>query len=167
MSLFDEAQSIRFFRRVNASRVSRVIVRFGSVYLIWLLAIVLVVFAKEFSFLLFPAILLPWGVSLLISSWIQRPRPYLAHAFTPIHTPSVATTSFPSEHATVAFALAATISGAGMFFYGALFIASLVAVSRVASGVHYFSDIFVGACIGLSLSLASQMAMALLASMYL
>lgn len=57
--------------------------------------------------------------------------------------------SFPSGHSTAAFCSAAVLSGAipelsGLFYT----IASLVALSRVYLGMHYPSDVLIGALLG-------------------
>jgi len=87
----------------------------------------------------------------LLKEYFARPRP--CNALTDVLTPLGCTGSFsfPSNHALNNFA-------AAMFFYRlfpklkwVLFItASLVAISRVYLGLHYPSDIFGGAVIGLA-----------------
>lgn len=58
--------------------------------------------------------------------------------------------SFPSGHATTAFALAATVGFISeRWFYPALALATAIAVSRVTGGVHYPSDVLAGAIVGL------------------
>jgi undecaprenyl-diphosphatase len=58
--------------------------------------------------------------------------------------------SFPSGHATTAFALAAVIGFLSpRWFYPMLVLAALIAVSRVVLGVHYPSDVTGGAILGL------------------
>jgi len=58
--------------------------------------------------------------------------------------------SFPSGHATTAFALAATVGFISeRWFYPALALASAIALSRVTLGVHYPSDVLIGAVVGL------------------
>ena len=58
--------------------------------------------------------------------------------------------SFPSGHATTAFALAATIGFISeRWFYPALLLASAIALSRLTLGVHYPSDVLGGAVVGL------------------
>jgi len=69
--------------------------------------------------------------------------------------PHSADPSFPSEHSTAAFAMAA---GIGLYRqrFGAvlLALAALVAFSRVYVGVHYPADVAAGAAIGIAISLA-------------
>lgn len=59
--------------------------------------------------------------------------------------------SFPSGHATRAALLAALAAGLGPFWFALLLAAwaPLVALARVATGVHYFSDVLAGAVIGI------------------
>jgi undecaprenyl-diphosphatase len=90
------------------------------------------------------------AVAQVISHIWERPRPYVAdpgdaHLFV---TPSM-DPSFPSDHATAAFAIAVAIClrsrRAG---YLALAMAVILAVARVAVGVHYPGDVLAGAAIG-------------------
>jgi undecaprenyl-diphosphatase len=64
--------------------------------------------------------------------------------------------SFPSIHTTVAFAGATVFWGTplGVFM---LVCAIIVALSRVAVGVHFVSDIIVGALIGVTVTFMSIM----------
>lgn len=58
--------------------------------------------------------------------------------------------SFPSGHATTAFALAGVIGFVSpRWFYPALVFAAAIALSRVSLGVHYTSDVVAGAILGL------------------
>jgi undecaprenyl-diphosphatase len=58
--------------------------------------------------------------------------------------------SFPSGHATTAFALAAVIGFVSpRWYYPGLAFAAVIAVSRVALGAHYTSDVIAGAILGL------------------
>ena len=91
--------------------------------------------------------LLALGAAQVIGMLWDRPRPYEAHAgaahlfLTPSPDPS-----FPSDHATAAYAIAFAIllrhRKAGSL---ALLLATLVAVSRVALGTHYPTDVAGGA----------------------
>ena len=63
--------------------------------------------------------------------------------------------SFPSGHATRAFLLAVMAVGLGPGWFGALLLAwaPLVSLARVATGVHYLSDVAAGLLIGLLMGL--------------
>lgn len=95
----------------------------------------------------------------------HRPRPYQDHPLgvLPLLSPSH-DASFPSDHATAAFAIAF-----GVLFVvrrpGWLFLAwaALIAASRVLAGMHYPTDIFAGAVVGLGAGyLTARIAMPLL-----
>lgn len=64
--------------------------------------------------------------------------------------------SFPSGHATVAWAMAVVLAAkeprAKYFFY---FLAVLISLSRVFLGVHYPSDIIAGGLVGITIGLFS------------
>jgi undecaprenyl-diphosphatase len=94
--------------------------------------------------------LLALAVAHLITDLWARPRPFTAHpADAHLFVPASHDPSFPSDHATAAFAIAVAIllrhRKAGVV---ALVLAALVAVSRVVVGVHYPSDVLGGAAIG-------------------
>jgi undecaprenyl-diphosphatase len=99
--------------------------------------------------------LLALGLAHVIAEVWDRARPYDAHPgaahlfISPSHDPS-----FPSDHATAAFAIAVSIwlrnrKAGGL----ALAMAAVVAVARVAVGVHYPSDVIGGALIGTAAAL--------------
>lgn len=90
------------------------------------------------------AVLLAGAAELFLNMLVMRPRPAVEQVV--VHAPL--TSSFPSGHATLAFALAAVLAsehGRRAYFYA---VASLVAVSRVYLGVHYPSDVVAGAALG-------------------
>jgi undecaprenyl-diphosphatase len=85
----------------------------------------------------------------IIKRWIARPRPYRTCPGIRACAPSLDEFSFPSGHTlhSVAFSLILTV------YYPALAIVVwpftvLVAVSRIVLGLHYPSDVVVGAVIG-------------------
>lgn len=79
---------------------------------------------------------------------ISRERPFVKIEQVQILSPTSCVYSFPSGHTSAAFCIALTLSdtlyAASLFF---MFIACLVGVSRVYNGVHYFTDVMMGAVI--------------------
>jgi|SRR5215210_2331131 len=90
------------------------------------------------------------GLASQIASLIGRPRPFVDDPAT-VHlfTAHAADAGFPSDHATAAFAIATAIllrnRRWGLL---ALAMAIVLAVGRVAVGVHFPSDVIAGAVLG-------------------
>ena len=134
---------------------------FLATYLIWLElgAILVYFFLDRRRYLL----IVSAGLSAL-SGWLlargigevwYRPRPFAA--FFGVHQligMSNLEKSFPSEHATIAFAMAGAVwlfdRRWGMALFG---VASLIAIGRILVGVHYPSDVLVGAALGVGMAL--------------
>jgi undecaprenyl-diphosphatase len=95
------------------------------------------------------------AVGKVISDLVDRARPCVADS-RGVHLFSghVADASFPSDHATAAFAIAVAIllrkRGWGIF---ALLAAAVLSVGRVALGLHYPSDVLGGAALGTAAAL--------------
>lgn len=98
--------------------------------------------------------LLALGIAQLIADLWARPRPYIAHPdvhlfIAPSHDPS-----FPSDHATAAFAIAVALllrhRRAGWLALG---LATVLSIARVAVGTHYPADVAAGALIGAAAAL--------------
>jgi undecaprenyl-diphosphatase len=90
------------------------------------------------------------GLASQIASLVDRPRPFVAHPST-VHlfTAHAADAGFPSDHATAAFAIAVAILLRNRRWgFVALAMATVLAVGRVAIGVHYPSDVVAGALLG-------------------
>jgi undecaprenyl-diphosphatase len=89
------------------------------------------------------------GIAELLKRAFDRPRPPFADAAVHplVHVPDSG--SMPSGHATTAFAAAVA---AGLVHprlrWPLVLLAGLVAISRVWLGVHYLSDVIVGAALG-------------------
>ncbi|MDP3985565.1 MAG: phosphatase PAP2 family protein [bacterium] len=130
--------------------------------LIWVMAVSLLIifFHKtylreqrhEFATVLIAAFagLFAWVTNTLIGLVLFRPRPFVALA--DVHQlvlRPISEKSFPSEHATLAFAIAVAVFLAhrrlGWWFLAG---AVLVAVGRVFVGVHYPIDVVAGAIMG-------------------
>jgi undecaprenyl-diphosphatase len=84
----------------------------------------------------------------------DRPRPYEAHSGVRLFVPASHDPSFPSDHATAAFAIAVSLylrsRGVGVL---ALAIATVLGLARVAVGVHYPFDVVGGALLGTAAAL--------------
>ncbi|MGH7651467.1 MAG: undecaprenyl-diphosphatase [Gemmatimonadaceae bacterium] len=88
------------------------------------------------------------GLGQILGHAFPRDRPYLAHRVSLLitHSPD---TSFPSDHTTLAFAIAIMVwhfnrrAGVTLFIFGVL-----VTVARVFVGAHYPGDVIGGAVLG-------------------
>jgi membrane-associated phospholipid phosphatase len=90
---------------------------------------------------------------LVLKSALGRARPQSGASSTEFHPFSIRAnhTSFPSGHATSAFAVATTLADQSQETWVDLLsysLASLVALSRVQADKHWISDVFAGSAIG-------------------
>jgi undecaprenyl-diphosphatase len=86
----------------------------------------------------------------LLAGVVDRPRPFVAHPGT-IHAflAHAADPGFPSEHSAAAFAIATAVALRVKSWGAILFaLAAVLAAGRVFLGLHYPSDVLVGAVVG-------------------
>ena len=101
------------------------------------------------------AILLAESISGALKELIERDRPAVADPDPETLVELPATFSFPSGHATVSFACATVLALAVPRLLVPLYaLAALISFSRVYVGVHYPSDVLVGAVLGVGIAIA-------------
>jgi undecaprenyl-diphosphatase len=104
------------------------------------------------------AILLAESISGALKLWIERDRPPVSRPVPEPLLEAPSTYSFPSGHATVAFACATVLVLAVPRLRWPLFaLAALIAFSRVYVGVHYPLDVLAGAALGVAIARALRM----------
>lgn len=131
---------------------------FCAEYLGYILLAVLAIFLcinfKKYWKMVFEALIAALITRFVLTDFIRwlwfRPRPFVALNFVPLINQSPKEASFPSGHASFFFALSTIVyfynKKAGILFY----IASLfIVLARVFVGVHWPSDILVGAVLGI------------------
>ena len=123
----------------------------GALLVFWFAAPVSIRLALLGDVLL--SLFIAWPLAVLFEFIFARRRPYLAQNKKPLEDFWTPTPSFPSTHATIAFAIATPVflfyPILGLLFY---FFALLVSLSRVYVGVHYVSDVMAGAILGTGVS---------------
>ena len=99
---------------------------------------------------IFLATLVAFIITELIKKAFPTLRPFEVNGRVPLTLTIPIDPSFPSEHTSLAFALATGIRRFGKkHFFLYLGFALLVGVGRLLSNVHYFLDIIAGAIIGI------------------
>jgi undecaprenyl-diphosphatase len=90
------------------------------------------------------------AVAQVITRIVDRPRPFVAHpASVHLFAHHAADPGFPSDHATAAFAIGvALLLRNRLWGTIVLVFATVLAVGRVAMGVHYPTDVLGGAVLG-------------------
>ena len=94
------------------------------------------------------------GLAHFLASAVNRNRPFVDHPLAHNFLAHANDPGFPSDHATGAFAIAfALVLRDRKIGIVALFLALVLSFGRVALGVHYPSDVFAGAVLGLAAAL--------------
>lgn len=104
------------------------------------------------------ALAIAYGTNSLIAMLWYRDRPYQDMPAQPLFDTTYLYDSFPSDHASLAMALAATIFLCSSRIRGitALVLAFFIGLARIMAGVHYASDVLAGFGIGLTAAAASM-----------
>jgi undecaprenyl-diphosphatase len=86
----------------------------------------------------------------VIARLVDRPRPFVSHpAAVHLFAHHAADPGFPSDHATAAFAIGVALLLRDRAWGAVILVAAVVlAVGRVAMGVHYPTDVLAGAALG-------------------
>jgi len=148
---------MRVAEKPGALRVVSVIFAHSGDSWFWAIGLIVIWLAgdsfwKEWAVVQFASISLLAAMVLLIKFRVRRKRPEgewgRIYRFTDPH-------SFPSGHAARAFLIATIATGLGPTWLAiALWIwAPLVALARVAMGVHYLSDVVAGTLFGIVVAL--------------
>jgi undecaprenyl-diphosphatase len=134
----------------------------GSWGLVWIaIGIMLIVWEelkdkRELLTLFLGVVLSLVSVELILKNLIERPRPEFTATATVVGVGLSNSFSFPSSHATIAFASAYILSvkhrKLRVFYY---LLAFLISFSRIYLGKHFPSDIVVGAFLGILIGFLS------------
>jgi undecaprenyl-diphosphatase len=102
------------------------------------------------------SVALALAIAQVIAHIWERPRPYVAHADSAhLFIQASHDSSFPSDHAAAAFAIAVSLLlGHRRIGVLAMIMATVLSVARVAVGTHYPGDVLAGALLGSAVALA-------------
>ena len=130
---------------------------FSAVWLIWILAIYYIwcvhqqnIFSHYWHISVSVLIIgLIYAVSFITGYLWFEARPFVREGANLLISVPYTVKSFPSDHASIAFAIAAACWHLKTRWWRWSFVAAaLVALGRVFVGVHYFQDVIVGAILG-------------------
>ncbi|HQT43643.1 MAG TPA: phosphatase PAP2 family protein [Halothiobacillus sp.] len=155
MYRLNHVNAIRGLRRIFA-----VSSRLGNGVAWYTLAILLAVFGGSSAWLPMSVMMMSAGLGLAIYATIKhftaRPRPQVVHDGLVLSVTPLDKYSFPSGHTlhAVNFAIQITAFAPALAWLVIPF-ALMVALSRMVLGLHYLSDVLVGAAIGALLAVSS------------
>lgn len=133
------------------------LITFIASFLVWFMVggvLYFWMFRRKFRFgevaSIFLAVLSAWIISEALKRIFPTQRPFVVSGQDPLTLTWPLDSSFPSAHASSAFALALSLrkSDKRLFFLYFIF-AIIVSFGRVVSRVHYVVDVFAGAFIGI------------------
>ena len=153
-----ERSILLFFQSIRSAPMDKIMIfitTLGDSGLLWILVSIGLIFNKKFrrvGIISLLSLLLCFVLNnIVIKNIIQRPRPFYSIQDLRILISIPSEFSFPSGHSSSSFAAAT-----GMFlaskkkvFYLFYILAFFIAISRVYVGVHYLSDVLVGAFVGI------------------
>lgn len=158
MKNLDHKMSKWIYDGAHASPVLTLLAKFGATYAIF----VMLGMAMFFVWLnpimtiisMFAMIFLSWIVTLAFQFLVRRKRPFECLVYEAKVKMFCKTPSFPSAHAAIAFTIVWTMFFNEMWNVNIIFISFLavaiwISIARVAVGVHYASDVVVGALLGI------------------
>ena len=128
--------------------------------MVFVLLIMAVVVEPAMYFFVLVSALVAWGLAAILQRLFRRQRPYLARKQKPLIKLWIPSSSFPSAHSAISFAMATIVVTENLWLGAILLVlAALVALSRVGVRVHYHSDVLAGALLGILTALAVKHAL--------
>lgn len=166
MKNLDHKISKWIYDRAHASPTLAFFAVIGARYMIFVMAVFLLLITPAFFTLVHVVIIgATWFVTFVLQMVIRRKRPFECKIYEAKIPLMCKTPSFPSAHASISFTISFLSYAAlhwwasNVYFISSLTVISItaifflcalwIALSRVAVGVHYVSDVIVGALIGL------------------
>lgn len=155
--LIDKTWLLAINRFADSSTFWQIIFKFFGIYLIYAVPLFLLAFwfysnqSKKVALRATIAGLFAWVVvSKIIAELVRRPRPLTTGGVKELLF-NRGDFSFPSDHAAFLFAIALSfyLSGYKKIAYILFCGAVVISFARIGLGVHYPSDVFAGAAIGL------------------
>lgn len=156
MKTLDQTLSKKLYAWAHHSPLVLRWMKVGATFLIFLMGLIAAILAwqtggwRAFETLSLSTVS-AWFVTFCLQMLVRRQRPFECNIYEAKVKMFCKTPSFPSAHSTISFALASAIyMQHNMMAFVVFFLAAIwIALSRVAVGVHYVSDIVVGALIGM------------------
>lgn len=145
---------INFISKIHNPLLDRIMIFFtnlGDNGIVWI-ALILVMLAmkktRKTGLMILGAVLLVMIFTNFLKNNIQRERPYTYLNLIPL-IKSSATSSFPSSHTSVAFAVLGVYSYFKLKYKWMIYILAFgIGLSRIYLNLHYFTDVLAGAVLG-------------------